>query len=133
MTWATFFKREAIKIHSKISMSIKEIEVIFKNFIEKGNSKHNWFHKWMIMNIWRRNNHNSKKIDKCQKIEGEILSNSFYESRIDVIPKTEQENKEQGKQNTNKQTDIHHEHRCYNLQQNITKLNIVMYLENDSP
>ena len=45
MTWANFFKTEAIKINSKISMSIKEIEVMFKNFIEKGNSKHTRFHK----------------------------------------------------------------------------------------
>ena len=110
--------QEEIEIMNK-PITSTEIETVIKNLPKKQKPRTRWPHRRILSNIWRRANAwPSKTLSKYCRGRN-TLPNTFYETTVNLIPKTDKDNTQKRKPQAN----ITDEHRCKHPQQHFSKQN----------
>ena len=83
--------QEEIEIMNK-PITSTEIETVIKNLPKKQKPRTRWPHRRILSNIWRRANAwPSKTLSKYCRGRN-TLPNTFYETTVNLIPKTDKDN-----------------------------------------
>ena len=121
--------QEEIEIMNK-PITITEIETVIKNLPKKQTPRTRWPHRRILSNIWRRANAwPSKTLSKYCRGRN-TLPNTFYETTINLIPKTDKDNTHTKRK---LQANITEEHRRKDPQHNFSKQNSATHQKAHTP